>query len=390
MILLTRLRLIGLFSFLFASAFLLPGNVKAVTPGSGPKLLTLHLSPKVNAMGGSYYATMNNIDAIEENPAGTVYAKSLNMDFLFTKWIADINYFNIKGVAPLKIGSIQNLNVLATSSLILYPGVRHYDVQGNAQELLQVIEGYAGAGLSTTLFGFLNTGFLAKYIYRSINNQNYPAVALDIGFQIYYPLKLSAINLAAGLKNIGYDLQDNQMPTELYLGFAKDFFKGVLLAKLDVGTVGLTQKDSFISELYCSMGVEYNVQDIIVIRTGFRIDSGTVSPSIGFGSGLKWGNSKNLSWTLNYAYIPKLTIDEYNNHQISVGIRMFTEKEVKDNILFAELYDRKANLAYLRGNMEEAVKYWEMVLKYKKSSSVEKKIRQTRILLDEQEKQKNK
>jgi hypothetical protein len=179
------------------------------------------------------------------------------------------------------------------------------------------------------------------------------------------------------------------MPTEIYLGLSRDFLKRTLLVKLDLGSTGLIQPDAFLDEFYVSTGVEYNFEDIVILRTGLKVGQGTVSPSIGFGSGQKWGNSKNFRWTFNYAYIPRFIIDEFNNHQISIGIRLFTQREMKDNILFFELYYRKANLAYLKGNMEEAIKFWELSLKYKNSESVEKKIKQTKILLEERKKLKN-
>jgi hypothetical protein len=278
--------------------------------------------------------------------------------------------------------------VFGTSSLVFYPGVLRYDLQGDPHEVMRVMEGYTGAGLSTVFFDFINAGFLAKYIYRSVNNRSYPAIAFDLGFQMYYPSKLLEMNMAVGLKNIGFDLQKDKMPSELYIGVSREFLKKVLLVKLDAGSTGLGQTGSFFNEFFCSVGAEYDIQEMVILRTGFKISQGTFSPSIGFGSGLKWASSRNFRWTFDYAYIPRFNVDEINNHQIAIGIRLYTRQEVKDNILFFELYNRKANLAYLKGNMEEAVKFWEMSLKFSNSESVERKLRQTKVLLEERKKQK--
>jgi hypothetical protein len=379
--------------FGIAVIFFAVPEILAASSVTGPKFLTLHYSPKVNSLGGSYTALFNDIDAIEENPAGTVFAQTFNMNVVFTKWISDINYFNIKAVVPLAVNRLHGkpavpFNLLLVSSLVLYPGVRHFDDFGNPQETVQLLEGFSGAGLSTTFFNFLNVGTLIKFIYRNINNVSYPAMTIDLGFQTPYLLKFSVLNFAAGLKNIGYDFNNNMIPSEVYFGVSKDFISGSLVCKLDLGSTGLSQPGLFMDEAYISFGVEYSIRDILILRGGLKYAQQTVFPTVGLGSGLKLLNSLNLYMILDYAYIPRLMIDEFNNHQISIGLRLYTQTEIKENGLFFESYERKGNLAYLKGNIEEAVKYWEQALRYKKSDLVQKKVDQTKVLIEEKKKRK--
>ncbi|MDD5066311.1 MAG: hypothetical protein PHF84_04630, partial [bacterium] len=348
-----------------------------VTSISGPKFLTLKFSPKINSLGGVYTALYNDIDALEENPAGTVFARSFNINLIATKWIADINYFSAKSIIPLHIRKVKVLNLLATSGVFFYPSVKHYDIAGLAQEDVSMTEGYAGLGVSTILFDFLHAGIIFKYVFRNIYEKNYPALAFDLGIQTPYLLKTSVINLGLALRNVGYDFNDDKLPTEIALGLSKDFPAIGLLLKLDIGTTGLNDAEEVGREMFVSFGVEYNLLDTVFIRTGVKYNQDGFYPSLGLGSGLRPFSRWNLYWSLDYVYLPKFGIDEYNNHQISIGIRLYTHEEKQENLIFFEKYERKANLAYLKGDLETAIKFWEQALRFKSSDKVKRMLEQT-------------
>lgn len=365
-------------------------SLPGVTSISGPKFLALKFSPKVNALGGAYTALYKDADALEENAAGTVFARSFNINVIATKWIADINYLSLRSIIPLHLRGVKVFNLLFTSGLLLYPEVEHFDIAGDLEEKVSLTEGYAGTGFSTILFDFLHTGIIIKYVFRDVAGRNYPSVAFDAGIQIPYLLKTSVINIGLVLKNAGYDFNGDRMPAELALGLSKDFPEKGLLFKLDFGSTGLNDADEVFRELYASAGAEFCIYDIVTLRGGVKYSADGFDPAVGLGSGLKKVNRWNLYWTADYAYIPRFAIDEVNNHQLSIGIRMYTGDERQENILFYEKYARKANLAYLKGDLKEAIAFWEQALRYKKSDKVKQLLEQTKILLREQEKLKRK
>lgn len=361
----------------------------SVSSIAGPKFLTLKLSPKINALGQSYSALYNDIDAIEENPAGTIYAESFNLNLIATKWISDVNYVNAKAIIPLHIRSMEVLNLMLSSVFLFYPTIDRYDSDGNVVGNIPIFEGYTGAGLSTVFFDFLQTGFLFKFAYRSINQKNYPAMALDLGFQMPYLFKRSLLNFGLTIKNIGYDFNKNSLPTEFCFGASKDFLNSNLLLKLDLGTTGLNELKQFFNEYFISFGAEYNIYQILIPRIGFKLNHDSFSPAIGLGSGLKKFNRWNLYWTIDYTFIPKFDIEEYNNHQIAIGIRLYTIKEKTENILLYQKYRRFGMLTYLKGDLEGAIKYWEEALSYRRTNEIERLLEQTKMLLKEIKKREN-
>ncbi len=136
----------------------------------GSKLFNLKSSARVNALGGCFTALNNDINAIEENPAGTTFANTLAFHVNFSKWISDINYFNLKTIIPTKLKNGLPLNFLITSTYVLYPSVTHYDETGVNIGSVNMSEGFTGLGVSSILFEKLQAGLLLKYSYRSIYN----------------------------------------------------------------------------------------------------------------------------------------------------------------------------------------------------------------------------
>ncbi len=346
----------------------------------GSKLLNLKSSARVNALGGYFTALNDDINAIEENPAGTTYVQSLAFNIYFSKWIADINYFNIKSIIPLK--KQIPLNLLVTSTYVLYPSTPHYDETGLNMGSVDMSEGYMGLGLSSVLFHFIQTGIIFKYAYRSIYNEYYSSLVADMGIQMPYRFKKSTLTTGLSLKNIGYDFNQQKLPTTLLLGISYPFFNNLFLVKLDIGSDGLNNFSTVIDNMLYSAGLEYYLGKIIVFRGGLKYVRKYIYPTVGLGSQQQRFNGLNLYWAFDYSYNPLLHIQEYNNHQLSLNISFFTTEERENKNKQFEQYKKNGMVEYLKGNFSIAQDHWEKASQFGSSKELDKLKDKTEKIID--------
>ncbi|MBU1077167.1 MAG: OmpA family protein [Spirochaetes bacterium] len=347
----------------------------------GPKILYLKSSARVIGLGGYFTALHDDINAIDENPAGTAEIESVNIHLTGTKWIGDINHLNMKAVLPMGFLKMDKVKLLFTSTLLFYPQVTYFDDTGTDIGQVRLMEGYTGLGVSSLLYKTVQFGVLMKYIYRDIYEEFYSSVTGDIG--ILFPLKKisSPLYIGIALKNLGYDFNDITLPSQFLIGFSKGYYEDALLFKLDIGTSGLNNSADLIKDMFYSFGCEYNILDAVVFRGGIKYTREEFHPSFGIGTGKKEFKRFSLYWSFDYVYSPLLYIDEYNTHQVSLNIMLFAETEKqRRNRLFQE-YSKEGRLYYLKKKYYKAVEKWEEALKNKHSSEIQQLVEETKSIL---------
>lgn len=366
-----------IFTFLFSLILNVSGEYTTV----GPKILYLKSSARITALGGYFTAINNDINAIDENPAGTTFAESLHINLTASKWIGDINHLNTKAIIPINFISLNKLNLLFTSTLLFYPQVPHYDESGSRIGQVRLTEGYTGLGVSSMLFNSLQFGVLFKYIYRDIYQEFYSSLTTDIGLTFPYKFHGTPLFISMALKNIGYDFQNNKLPSQLIFGASRNFYQDSLLLKLDIGTTGLNNSEDIFKETFLSFGGEYNILNIIVFRGGLKYIRREIHPTFGLGTGRKQFKRFNLYWSINYVYTPMFYIEEYNTHQLTLNIMLFTESEKQRRERLFKKYSKEGRLYYLKKKYHKAVEKWEKAIEYKYSSKINKLLEETQCIL---------
>ncbi|MBN1897514.1 MAG: hypothetical protein JW827_01955 [Spirochaetes bacterium] len=362
--------------FLWASNLISEGSTV------GSKLLNLKSSARINALGSYFTSLYGDINAMEENPSGTTFARSLNFNLSVTRWIGEINFLNFKTIIPAGFRKLDPLNILFTTTLLLYPEVEHFDESGSKVGIVDLVEGYTGLGASTIFFDFLQTGIMFKYTYRSIYEKYYSSLTADIGIQFPYVFKTSVMYMGVVLKNVGYDFEGSKLPASLLLGVNYSFFDEKLLTKFDFGTEGLNNASDIFTRMIYSLGIEYDIYSIMALRIGVKYRNENFHPTFGLGLQDQRLNKYNLYFAVDYAYAPLFDIEEYHNHQVTIKFVLFTGKEKREKVLLFEKYRRVGMLYYLKGEYKLAIENWEKALKYGSSEELEGLVERTEQILE--------
>jgi tetratricopeptide (TPR) repeat protein len=143
-----------------------------------------------------------------------------------------------------------------------------------------------------------STGITVKGIRQNIDTYNGSTAACDLGVLVrgWMP----ELNLGATLRNVGAPMkfkeQGYALPLAMDLGGAYRFWKKSFLWTLDLSM-------PYQSELSVKTGCEYNFEDMLFLRAGYRYSASLTS--LGALAGITAGIGFTISdYTLDYAYTP--------------------------------------------------------------------------------------
>lgn len=317
-----------------------------VTPGktgtSGAQFLKIGVGARATAMGGSYDAAVDDVEAVFWNPAGLVGVENNSVTVSDTEWIADTRLISAGFARNMGFG------VLGISTVYMMYGDMDETTIGEPYgtgNTFTASDMAVGVSFGRRLTDRFSVGGTAKFIRQAIADDSAMGVAFDIGTQ--YDTGFKSLKMAIALQNLGPEMKfgstyfekqrdptdapieeefaEYSLPVLVRLGVTYTFFDS-----LNVNVTGGHPNDG--SERLFA-GAEYWIKDMIALRGGvdmgryqesysetYNADTGQdefkLRPSFDYTAGL----GVKLSFIkADFAYKKLEGIDEPYTLMISVG-----------------------------------------------------------------------
>jgi hypothetical protein len=282
----------------------------------------LNIDPVARSVGIGEASTCmdNDINAIFHNPAGIAKTIGGAITLNHTQWIADIKQYGI----ALAYGH-PVLGTFSTSFIYMDNGEIPRTIPDNSdagfhlEESFRVNQLAFGIGYGRQLTERFSLGGQIKYVYQDLgpadiidqtggsidtlqNSENKEGVfAIDIG-TIYY-VGFKDLRVAMSFKNFGtsiqYSYESFEIPQVMKIGIAMNIlalYKDIERQELQI-YINASNPNDNIERI--NIGGEYNYNDLIYIRAGYRIyyDEGNFSAGFGLTP-----SAMNLNFRIDYAY----------------------------------------------------------------------------------------
>ncbi len=263
-----------------------------VTPGktgtSGAQFLKIGVGARATAMGGSYDAAVDDVEAVFWNPAGLVGVENNSVTVSDTEWIADTRLISAAFARNMGFG------VLGISTVYMMYGemdettTQQPEGTGNTFTASDMAVGVSFGRRLTDRF---SVGGTAKFIRQAIADDSAMGIAFDVGTQ--YDTGFRTLKMSVALQNLGPEMKfggtyfeqqrdsaeapleeefvEYSLPVLVRLGVTYTFFDN-----LNVNVTGGHPNDGS-ERLYA--GAEYWIKDMIALRGGVDMGRYQVSYS---------------------------------------------------------------------------------------------------------------
>ncbi|MDI6735870.1 MAG: PorV/PorQ family protein [bacterium] len=283
------LSLIVAVSVLFVGSYVMAGS-----PGSkGAVFLKLGQGARANAMGESFVAVADDINALYWNPAGIAQIKEKQATFMYSDWLEEINYNYLAYVSPAQI----NGGVMGGAITLLDSGsIDKYDTN---QTNLGTFDGKdiaVAVSYGKEMAPNYSLGATLKYIQMKIDGKKSTGFGLDVGC-LYKP-QIENLTLGVNIQNFGpklgaFDKEKDALPLNFKLGGAYRLNNALTLA-LDINFPSDNDTNF-------NLGGEYWFKELVAIRAGYKslTKDELKSSDLTFGAGFRMPGT---GIGLDYAY----------------------------------------------------------------------------------------
>ncbi|MEW6605832.1 MAG: PorV/PorQ family protein [bacterium] len=282
------------------------------TPGEkGAVFLKLSQGARPIAMGETFVAIADDINAIYWNPAGLANIQNRQATFMYADWLEEITYNYLAYIHPQQImGGIMGggLTLLDSGSID-----RTIDGTGKIGE-------YDAKDIALTfayakkMTANCNLGASIKYIQMKIDNEKSTGIALDIGC-LYKPT-VENLTIGATIQNLGPKLkafisEKDALPLNIKVGGAYKLLDNAL-------TLGLDVNFPSDNDTNFNLGAEYWIKEIVALRAGYKTltKDALKSSSLTYGAGFKLANP---GLEIDYAFCDYDELDK--THRVSLMTR---------------------------------------------------------------------
>ncbi|MFC1546165.1 PorV/PorQ family protein [bacterium] len=328
-------------------------NALAVSTGeTGMNFLKIANDVRGVGMGEANAAVADTVCALVWNPAGLAQLHANEAHFMYNKWFQGISSQYVSCALPIyktyRAGHAKNYGTVGMSvNYLSIEPIQGYDIKGDKTEELNAYDVSVSLAYARRLYKALHGGFSFKYLYETLADVNAQAFAVDIGLLIK---TLTGVGLGFTVQNLGTNIkfieEEGKLPENYKLGvsYNQDIFNQPLTIAFDVNM----PNDN---DVYCGVGLEYWIKDIIAVRSGYR--SGM---DVGEGLRLGMGIKTNL-FQMDYAFAGFGELG--STHRIGVTMR-FGQGANMNRI--AELYNR-GYTHFEQGRYSEAIRVFNYILK---------------------------
>lgn len=283
--------------------------INAQTAGNaGLSFLKLGFGARAISMGNVGSVNINDVTALNYNPAWFAGMTSPEMAFSHNEWIQDIRSeylgagFRLFGI-PMAVGV--NTTSVSDIELRTQPG----------EALSKFNANYFSGSLST---GFniteeFSLGATVKYLYEGMLSDQANGLGFDFG--VLYKTPYEGFTLGAALRNLGsmneLRVQETKLPTDFAIGIGYNYDFTGQNAVVNAGAE--FQKYTLTDESHVNIGGEVIYDDMAILRAGYQY--GYENRGFTTGLGLKWYNL-----SVDYAFIP-YTEDFGISHTITIKFK---------------------------------------------------------------------
>lgn len=260
-----------------------------------------------NALGCAYSSLSRGSDGMYWNPAGMVAREGISIDFSRVNYIFDTGHYS--GAISYNLGSIAlgAMYMAVDYGDIEVTDVFHLGFDGNGSyvpgltgEVITPNASVIGAGFSQRLTNKFTYGVSAKYAREDMIVAEESVLMWDMG--ILYNTEFKTIQIAATMRNFGpqvkYFEYDYPLPQTMNIGISANILGQESLlftsqAHQILVAFDLVQPRDYAQQY--NVGLEYNFQNIIALRTGYKINYDTEGLTLGAGCKFK-------NFGFDYAY----------------------------------------------------------------------------------------
>lgn len=292
------------------------------------QFVKLPVSARGIALGNAYSALVDDSTALYWNPAALAGLKGLDVQLMYSSYFVDTNYQFMSIGLPVKIKQQDNIVDYGTFGLgIKYVNYGEFeytyptgytsepDEDGDTFTCYdyQLIFGY-GKQL-TDSFRF---GFTINYLYEKLEEYEADAYSFDLGFTYQNPDFMKNVRLSFTAGNMGSNIQYYEkrweMPVIARYGMFWKFLE--TQNKFHQATTILEFVQYNDAALKSSVGIEYVMNQIFVLRTGYQAGYDAYDNiTAGLGLYIPMGGSK---LNLDLAYAPSAELGGVFRAQIGM------------------------------------------------------------------------
>ncbi len=290
-----------------------------LSAGGESGMIFMRLSPDArgNSLAGSIIGNVDTLSSLVWNPAGLAKMTKKNVQFSYTRWIADMNHIYLAYGMPLvkiKYGKIATSLVFFSQGLLDQTTGLDTDLSGLDSYDLSLTVGYGKT------FGSAQIGGSLHYITSKILGESLSGMALDFGTQYAFDKK-KRYKAGFVLKNVGFNTMSESMPMLVQLGFGAKFLQAsdIILANIS-GDYVVAEQDMIVR-----LGMEYGIKKMVFLRAGYKYESG--SSTLGGVKGLTLGIGGNFKPAIDFvktfnADITWIPVGELGNSvQFTIGAK---------------------------------------------------------------------
>lgn len=268
---------------LFIAALLFPVFIYAQHERQGSadaQFLKIEVSPRAAAMGGAYIAVADGAEAVFYNPAALARISGTDITFTHTAWFAGINH-EFASIAH----SFDRIGTFAVSMTALYTDemkVRTPLQPDGTGETFFSSNFRAGLSYGCYLTDRVTFGGTINYIHLSLYS-DFTADAYSIDISTFYVTEFRDFRFGMMIANFGSDIKFVNESYPLPVNFTFGASMNAVQTETQKLLVSLSAVKPNDGQPQLQIGSEWNYNDLIFIRFGYKPNHDTETFSFGSG-----------------------------------------------------------------------------------------------------------
>lgn len=284
-------------------------------PGSASaQFLKIGVSPRAAAMGSAYISVSDGAEGAVYNPAALAWINGTDIKFTHTQWFAGINH-EFAAIAH----TFHQIGTFAFSVTALYTDEMNVTTPlqpGGTGETFYSSNYRFGLSYSRFLTNRVSFGLTANYVHISLFS-DFKADAYSIDIATFYVTDFRDFRFGMKIANFGSDIKFVDEAYPLPVNFTFGLSINALEMERQKLLVSMSAVKPNDGQPLAQAGTEWNYNDLLFIRAGYRLNHDVESFSMG--GGLKWKIS-NYGLSIDYSYSDFDMLGA--THRFGIGVRL--------------------------------------------------------------------
>lgn len=299
------------------------------------QFLEIGLGARSTGMGEAVTAVIDDASAVFWNPAGLADVQHLNLYTAYNTWPAGISIGGLS--AALKLGSVGTIGINTVYLMTDDMEITTIDNPEGTGEYFAISNFSLGLTYSRYLTDKVSVGVTTKLVHEGYWDYSYSTWAIDLG--TLYRTGFHGLNIAMSILHFGPEIKFSgdyidysdvksygsdppetktfetySLPVNFRFGISMDLIDG-RVNRLKTA-MDLVHSNNNLEQY--NLGLEYSLNRMIFVRSGYRfnIDEG----GLAFGGGIKLGMGKNLNLCADYSYADMGILKAVHRFSIDFGL----------------------------------------------------------------------